>query len=852
MIMNLFKSAGVRVILMLVLVFGLFAVAPVRADSIIHYVKWDATGSNNGTSWTDAYTDLQLALASASSGDEIWVAAGTYKPTSGTNRSISFNLKNGVAVYGGFAGTETLLSQRDFQTNVTILSGDIGVVGNTSDNSYHVMVGSNTGNSSVLDGFTITGGNIPGGGYDFGGGGIYNSSGSPTLRNLRIHENIGGIGSGVYNYKSNPIFENVIFSNNAGGLGSRGGALVNDVDSSPSLTNVTFFNNSVDLLGAAVTNTYNSNPYLVNVTFAGNYVYNLSSSSGGAIYNWNSNPTIINATFTGNSALAGGAIYNGSNSHTTIINSILYGNLGGEIYNASGSSSVSYSIIQGGYSGTGNIDANPLLGPLQDNGGFTQTMALLPGSPAIDAGDDATCTDTDQRGMARPQGSHCDMGAFEYVFPPAPTATPTFTDIPTHTPTSTPTDTPTATPTATSTVTPTLTPTLGFIAKPGVPVLISPVNSALVINLQPVFDWKDSNPVAHHYHIQVATSSNFGVLVIDDSGAVSSTFTPNAELLPGKLYYWRIRAFNAIGAASAWSSVRNFKTPLAQPTLVSPANDETLVTDRPAFNWDETPGATRYILQVSSVNNFSSLLVNVTVNTPAYTMTKDFPQNKTLYWRVQAKTSVVSSPWSVTWSFKTGNPPSVPGLSSPSNGSLAKTYAPTFNWKDSTVPAGTVFKHYQIQVDDTPGFTSTVIDTTTIVSDFTPLADLASNTKFYWRVRTFNSFDGSEHYSGWSSVWSLRTVILEPQSLTMIPNGNNSLQPSFTWDTAAGQGAITSYTVQISTNASFSALLLNSTVKDPMYALTRNLPPGKTIYVRVMVNGTNGPSAWSILQFVTP
>lgn len=119
-------------------------------------------------------------------------------------------------------------------------------------------------------------------------------------------------------------------------------------------------------------------------------------------------------TFHGNSANNGGAIYNDYDSNPGIVNSILYGNKGGEIYNAIGTATVTYSIVQGGYTGTGNVDADPLLGPLQNNGGFTQTLALLVGSPAINAGNDAVCPATDQRGVTRPQGSHCDMGAYEY------------------------------------------------------------------------------------------------------------------------------------------------------------------------------------------------------------------------------------------------------------------------------------------------------------------------------------------------------------------------------------------------------------------------------------------------------
>ncbi|HEY3171517.1 MAG TPA: hypothetical protein VGK86_02980 [Thermoanaerobaculia bacterium] len=115
-----------------------------------------ASGANDGTSWANAYTSLQSALAAAVSGDEIWVAAGTYKPTATADRTISLALKNGVGVYGGFAGTETMRSQRNPAVNITILSGDIGTVGVTTDNSYHVVTSDSTVTSTgILDGFTV-------------------------------------------------------------------------------------------------------------------------------------------------------------------------------------------------------------------------------------------------------------------------------------------------------------------------------------------------------------------------------------------------------------------------------------------------------------------------------------------------------------------------------------------------------------------------------------------------------------------------------------------------------------------------------------------------------------------------
>ncbi|HRD80486.1 MAG TPA: hypothetical protein PLL53_06990, partial [Saprospiraceae bacterium] len=110
------------------------------ATGAIWYVNAAAAPGGNGASWECAFQDLQLAIAAASSGHQIWVAEGTYKPTSGTNRNISFSMKDGVGIYGGFNGTETLLSQRNWTANVTTLSGEIGTVGNNSDNTDHIIL----------------------------------------------------------------------------------------------------------------------------------------------------------------------------------------------------------------------------------------------------------------------------------------------------------------------------------------------------------------------------------------------------------------------------------------------------------------------------------------------------------------------------------------------------------------------------------------------------------------------------------------------------------------------------------------------------------------------------------------
>lgn len=176
----------------------------------------------------------------------------------------------------------------------------------------------------------------------------------------------------------------------------------------PTLTSATFYANAASAEGGAMYN-HDSSPVLTNVTFHNNS----AASQGGGIYNFHSHPIFKNLTIRGNVAVSGGGLYD-FDSNLQLMNSIVWGNTGGEISNEYSVLEVSHSIVQGGYFGTANLDVDPLLGPLQNNGGFTKTMSLGIGSPAIDAGDDVNCPGTDQRGVRRPQGSHCDMGAYEF------------------------------------------------------------------------------------------------------------------------------------------------------------------------------------------------------------------------------------------------------------------------------------------------------------------------------------------------------------------------------------------------------------------------------------------------------
>ena len=247
------------------------------------------------------------------------------------------------------------------------------------------------------------------------GGGLFFYQGSPVLTGITFTDNYAGLkGGGLFNGNSNLFLRRAVFSGNQSG--ESGGAIYN-FSSPAQISEVTFTNNTAVLFGGGLYNNL-SNPNLTSITFSGN-----SSSSGGAVYNAeNSHPLIVSITFVDNVAgQAGGALFN-SYSTADITNSIIWGNIPDAI---SGSQSlVTYSIIQGGFAGTGNLDVDPDFVPPDGSDPFISIYPLQPGSPAIDSGnpDPLTCPLTDQRGFPRPIDGDgdgvaiCDMGSYEYGF----------------------------------------------------------------------------------------------------------------------------------------------------------------------------------------------------------------------------------------------------------------------------------------------------------------------------------------------------------------------------------------------------------------------------------------------------
>jgi hypothetical protein len=257
------------------------------------YVDQSISSSGPGTSWATALKSLDDALYIAhncAGVTTINVAAGMYIPTkkpynagveitTADARDVTYHLRNGVAMYGGFpngGGT------RDIAANPTILSGDfnhddvitgsgstLSITGNT-ENAYHVVLSVSDAATTVLDGFTVSGGNA-------------NVASSITVETQPIVRNSGG---GMFNRFSSPTITNTTFTENSGYFS---GGMYNNSASSPTITNTAFTGNSA-VYGGAMNNSFSSDPTITSTTFTGN-----SASIGGGIYNsFSSNPIISN------------------------------------------------------------------------------------------------------------------------------------------------------------------------------------------------------------------------------------------------------------------------------------------------------------------------------------------------------------------------------------------------------------------------------------------------------------------------------------------------------------------------------------------------------------------------------
>jgi hypothetical protein len=488
---------------------GAREVAPARV-----FVDQLAGGLATGLSWTDAITDVQDALLWGHSGPtEIWIAEGHF--TSGPSRTDTFELIDGVSVFGGFPthGGDGTIAARDWRRHETVFSGEIGDPRRGDDNSVHVVSALSVGSTAVLDGVTIERGHASGPNPNYtSGGGLYVRSSSPVIRHVTVTRNVAGRGGGLHCNGGGPTLIDVVLEGNLA-LDEGGGVYSSYCDAN--VVGATFHANEAAQGGGVFCS--HSNTSLTNAVFVGN-----QAVDGGGLFTTAANhTTLTNVTFVANSALSGGGIGN-NDSDVALTNAILWGNsarFDPQLRNTGdANATLAYSLVQDGCPDGATcsslLTSDPKLvrepspgddeewGTADDDRG---DVRLQLHSPAVDAGSNsAVPADThdldadDDRTEALPldrggdprfldidsvtdtgEGTApvVDMGAYEAALPtptPTPSLTPTPTATQTATPTRTdvrtitppPTGTATATSAATATKTPTLTPTRETTATP--------------------------------------------------------------------------------------------------------------------------------------------------------------------------------------------------------------------------------------------------------------------------------------------------------------------------------------------------------------------------------------------------
>jgi len=441
-------------------------------DTARYYVNANSIAPSDGLSWANAFTNLQDALAVAQVGDEIWVAQGVYYPDEGGTQvdddsAATFNLIEGVSIYGGFDGTESLLFQRDILTNKTILSGDIeqndtNIDGNfiaesvddiVDNNSFHILTGSAVTTLAIIDGFTITAGqanSVSGDPLDKGAG-MYcgaDTSGPSINQLIFIGNYADSRGGGLYGCSqsiNNTSFITNYSDETTGAMFAFGGEM----------NHVEFLGNSSrfsagGLLNVALPLTVKNSIFegnhakqsdggalyaksditLENILFKGNRAGDDNDDGGALFVLGTTTANLTNVTFTGNlTSEFGGAISISSTSTLNIQNSIIWNNSDSTGVGTSSASinisaggvlNNSFSLIQGfGTTGNNNLDEDPRFVLDTDPSTAPTSIGdahLTAVSPAIDAGNNSFGTElVDLDGSNRVINFFVDMGAYEFL-----------------------------------------------------------------------------------------------------------------------------------------------------------------------------------------------------------------------------------------------------------------------------------------------------------------------------------------------------------------------------------------------------------------------------------------------------
>ncbi len=390
--------------------------------------------------------------------------------------------------------------------------------------------------------------------------------------------------------------------------------------------------------------------------------------------------------------------------------------------------------------------------------------------------------------------------------------------------------------------------TFSFTTEAGLPskiTLNSPADGASDIAIEPTFSWT-ADPNSGTYQIQISSSNDFSGSLVFDRDSISATqyvITDEDLLISASTYYWRVQGLNEEGTGD-WSDTRSFTTIKSVPELISPADGASDIAIDEAFEWNQINGALNYDIQISTVSDFTAMVVDSAAH-PDTSFVADSLQLETPYfWRVKANYSAGSSEWSVTRSFTTvAPPPLVPVLIDPDSASSDIGLQPILSWQAS-VDA----ESYNLQLATSSDLNSgIVVDSSGISGTEFQTKDLSRATTYYWRVRAYNSEGG---FGDWSTIYPFTTIPEIPDAPELVSPADSSAflgsPVTFTWNTADGANH---YLFQYSETSDFT-FSADSALTDTVLTIS-GFQSAHTYFWRVRSSNTGGNSGWSSVRTFT-
>lgn len=367
-------------------------------------------------------------------------------------------------------------------------------------------------------------------------------------------------------------------------------------------------------------------------------------------------------------------------------------------------------------------------------------------------------------------------------------------------------------------------------ARLGIPNLVSPDNNAVILDKNPSLDWDDAEN-AHLYEIYLSDKDSFNYK-IENVVSAKTIREVETELEYNKTYYWKVRS-KMHSSLGAWSPVRTFRTTLAPPVLISPANGSKGVKQTSDFNWNSVEGAETYVLEVSLTNDFADPvktykdIADTTVEVSGLKPYKDY------FWRVKAVNTELDGIWSEIWTFKTVVAP--PILRVPANHTKDLATSVKMEWYESQDAVS-----YIIQIAKDIDFTNKVYDGPTEKKDSHTITLLEYDSKYFWRVIAKNA-DGE---SLWSEVWDF-TTIMDATNLISPENGSTAmpLKINFRWGDFEGAD---SYNIRIATDSAFNQIVYEN--DDPILVTSVEVDifnNFKSYYWQVSINKGERTGRWT-------